>query len=172
MRSVLSRLGIGWQVALLAIVGVIGVLVMIGINWRGANQLARNDAVTDNVRQERAIETRIQIEMLQARRHEKDFLLRRDEKYAAMQRDATAAALHDAELLTARVADQSDLADLVRLMSADVTRYAAAFAAVVQNAKAVGLNENQGLLGALRSAVREVEEGLKSLRCRMRRLPC
>jgi methyl-accepting chemotaxis protein len=85
MRSVLSRFGIGWQVALLAIIGVVGVLVMIGINWWGANQLARNDAVTDNVRQERAIETRIQIEMLQARRHEKDFLLRRDEKYAAMQ---------------------------------------------------------------------------------------
>jgi methyl-accepting chemotaxis protein len=115
------------------------------------------------MRQARGIETRIQIELLQARRHEKDFLLRHDNKYAAMQRDATQAALRDIEDLAARAADQPDLADLVRGMSTDVNTYTMQFATVASRAKTVGLDENQGLLGTLREAVHDVEEKLKSV---------
>ena len=163
MPSLFSRCGIGWQINLLGLVGVIGVLAIIGIDWWGAGQVARSNFVANRARQERSIETRIQLEMLQARRHEKDFLLRHDERYVVLQHDATEAALHDSEVLATRVTDQPSLAELVRTMPVDVSRYATQFATVVQSAKSVGLNENQGLLGKLRNAVHDVEDKLKSV---------
>jgi methyl-accepting chemotaxis protein len=163
MHAVLSRCRIGCQIAILGMVGITGVLAVGGITWWGSNRLAHSEAVASSMRQARAIETGIQLELLQARRHEKDFLLRRDEKYAALQRDATEAAARDLDALAVRTVDQPEIAALVRQMTADVKLYATQFAAVVQRAKTVGLNENQGLLETLRSAVHDIEEKLKSV---------
>jgi hypothetical protein len=63
MRSLLPRCGIGWQINLLGLVGVIGVMAIVGIDWWGADQVERSDFVASSVRQERAIESRIQLEM-------------------------------------------------------------------------------------------------------------
>lgn len=129
----------------------------------GASELARSEATAANMRQEQAIESRIQFNLLQARRHEKDFLLRHDEQFAVLQGESTSAALHDIDSLAARVADQPDLATPVGQMKTDTTAYAAQFAAVLQRAKEVGLNENAGSQGTLRGAVHDVEEKLKSV---------
>jgi methyl-accepting chemotaxis protein len=92
MQAFLSRFRIGWQVALLGLIGVAGVLTIAGINQWGDARLARSDGFVDRVRQMHTAETRIQIELLQARRSEKDFLLRRDEASIEKQRAATDAA--------------------------------------------------------------------------------
>jgi len=77
MRGLLSRCRIGGQIALLGVVGLAGMLAVAGIDWWQAERLARTEAVADSMRQMQATETAIQIAMLQARRAEKDFLLRR-----------------------------------------------------------------------------------------------
>jgi methyl-accepting chemotaxis protein len=51
----------------------------------------------------------------------------------------------------------------VQAVQADTARYAAAFATLVQAARQVGLNENEGMLGALRTSVHDVEDRLKSV---------
>ncbi len=163
MRALLSNIRISRQIAILGLIGVVGLMAVAGINWWGAAQLSRIEATSASMRQEQAIETHVQMELLQARRHEKDFLLRHDEKYASMQVESTNAALHDIDSLAAQVADQSDLTAPVRQMKTDATVYATQFADVVQRAKEVGLNENAGLLGTLRGAVHDVEEKLKSV---------
>ena len=58
--------------------------------------------------------------------------------------------------------------DRVKALQADVARYAAAFANMVQQAQSVGLNESQGLLGALRGTVHDVEDEQMCIRDRRR----
>jgi methyl-accepting chemotaxis protein len=163
MSSVLSQIRIGRQIAILGLIGVLGLLAVAGINLWGSTRLAHSEAAATTMRQSQAIETRIQFDLLEARRHEKDFLLRHDAGYASMQVESINAALHDIDSLAAKVADNSDLAAPVRQMKADTTLYAAQFADVVQRAREVGLNENVGLLGKMRDAVHDVEEKLNSV---------
>ncbi len=166
MRAILSRLPIGWQVALLGLVGVAGVLAVAGLNWWGNGRLAQSDGFVDRVRQMQTAETRIQTELLQARRSEKDFLLRRDDTSVQKQQAATEAALRGLQSLAGMAADRPELEGAIRQVTTDLPQYANQFAAVVQRAKAVGLSENEGLLGALRSAVHDVEGKLKSVTAR------
>jgi methyl-accepting chemotaxis protein len=163
MRGLLSRCRIGGQIALLGVVGLAGMLTVAGIDWWGAGRLARSEAVADRMRQMQATETAVQVALLQARRSEKDFLLRHDAASVEKQGRATEAALRDSQALADRAADLPDLAEPLHKMTGDIPRYGAQFASVVQHAKAVGLTENDGLLGALRTAVHEVEDRLKSV---------
>ncbi|HEX3405249.1 MAG TPA: methyl-accepting chemotaxis protein [Acetobacteraceae bacterium] len=163
MGKVLSRVGITRQIGMLGLIGVIGLLAVAGIDWWQSSLLARSEAAAEIMRRAQAVESHVQMELLQARRHEKDFLLRHDEQYATQQHAATDAALHDLDALAVQVAGQANLVEPVRGMIADVNAYAAQFATVVARAKSVGLNEDEGLLGSLRKAVHDVEDKLKSV---------
>jgi len=160
MAAILSRCRIGCQIALLGLIGVFGVLAVAGINWWGAGQLARSETIAGYARQARTLETSIQISLLQARRQEKNFLMRRDEVSVASQDAATRAAVRDLDALLPLVADQPDLATAVRTMRADTDAYAARFANVVRQARVVGLKQDQGLQGALQTAAHAVESEL------------
>ncbi len=160
MPALLSRYRIGRQIALLGLIGVIGVLVVSGINLWGTTEIARIDAAATRARQGRTLETGIQISLLQARRQEENFLLRRDEASVTSQDAATRAVVRDLDALLALVADQPDLAAAVRTMRADTDAYAAKFASVVQQVRIVGLKPDQGLRGALQTAAHAVESEL------------
>jgi len=156
----LSRMRLGVQIGLIGMIGLIG---LVGIGAVTVVENARQDAITREMQETQArgdVATALSTDLLLARRHEKDFLLRRDNQYVAHHDEVMAKAEAHLAALRAQApdADQADLAHIASGLAA----YRAAFARTVEGHRAVGLSEKDGLLGALRDAVHAVEQRIKT----------
>ena len=110
---------------------------------------------------ERLLATDANAQMLQARRREKDFLLRFDLKYLGQVQQYTA----EVTDLLQQIAHQSEdpaRATMAKEAIVKVGQYEAAFKQVVDAYSNRGLSEKEGLRGALRDAVHKLEESLKT----------
>ncbi|MBI5095621.1 MAG: methyl-accepting chemotaxis protein [Candidatus Hydrogenedentes bacterium] len=100
--------------------------------------------------------------MLQCRRNEKDFLLRRDaqyrEKFDATVKGVTDEAKYVEDLATA--AGDSATADIAKAIISNASAYSQSFHDVASSWERRGLNENSGLQGEFRKAVHELESKL------------
>ncbi|MFY0659084.1 MAG: methyl-accepting chemotaxis protein [Shimia sp.] len=108
----------------------------------------------------------LKIEFLMARRNEKDFLLRLDEKYvgrhaATMERLRVHLTTLE-EVLPSVNTLEATAKNLPRLIEF-TDAYEASFAAVVNGNKRLGLNEGQGLRAQLGEAANTVNESLKDV---------
>jgi methyl-accepting chemotaxis protein len=156
MGRFLSRVSIKLQIGLIAVAGVIGLLALGGTYLVSSLSLARTQAVMD--RQLAAHDTlnEIDVGLLQGRRIEKDFLLRRQEQYLPRH----AKTLADVMAKMGSLESQLDTAELRTQLPAigdGIRAYAAQFVKVGAAQKTLGLTEADGLQGALRKAVHEVE---------------
>ena len=100
------------------------------------------------------------IQMLQARRNEKDFLLRSDEKYIGRHGKVIQQILtliDESEPYTSDDEERQWLASLSSLAKS----YQAGFIQLADNMKESGLTPKTGLRGTLRAAVHDVEEIVK-----------
>ncbi len=88
-------------------------------------------------------------EMLQLRRDEKDYLLRGDEKYVTAVREDLARLREDSQRLFG--ASES------RGVTAALAEYETAFNSYLQGERRIGMTEEQGLQGAMRDAVHQVD---------------
>ncbi|WP_435641579.1 CHASE3 domain-containing protein [Micavibrio aeruginosavorus] len=95
---------------------------------------------------------------LGARRAEKDFLLRMDEKYVARHEEIQQSVANGSKELQALIIKDAEITDQAKKFQAGFDDYSAQFDTVVTLQKDVGLNEKSGLLGDLRAAVHGVEE--------------
>ncbi len=100
--------------------------------------------------------------ILQARRREKDFLLRDDLNYVDKHAKAMTV-MDDAIDSMDRLAETPSQKKLARDLQAASNDYEKAFADLVARKVALGLTEKEGILGALRISVHDVEEQLKPL---------
>jgi CHASE3 domain sensor protein len=156
MDTFLQRLGLSQQIAFVGMLGVIGLIVVGGIYGLGnARQMTAQQRV-DRANESIDALDAIKIDLLEARRSEKDFLLRRKDEYADKQNAAVAAASKDLKILR-RLVDPQNQAAVDRAV-AQVGRYADQFSAVSKIAHTVGLDENSGLEGTLRGSVHGIEE--------------
>ncbi|MBY6068044.1 methyl-accepting chemotaxis protein [Leisingera aquaemixtae] len=108
----------------------------------------------------------IELEFLMARRAEKDFLLRRDEKYTARHAETMTrikAAYDSLRRKLPQVAELSGSARQLKDIGTSIDAYEASFAALAGSNKRLGLDENSGLEGQLRTAVKNAEGTLKTL---------
>lgn len=111
----------------------------------------------------------IQIHLLQARRAEKDFLLRKDEKYVAKHAKITS----ETSVLIDRVdgllqeqfpeAYSSELEGVFNTLETGFGAYTAKFAELNASVVKLGVDEESGLQGALRAAVQAAEADLTEL---------
>ncbi len=102
-------------------------------------------------------EHKISIGVLEARRSEKDFLLRHDMKYAEKHAEIIRSVDQELEKLTALSGDQT-LSDLTKQVHSKLTAYNTMFDEVVRVQTNDGLDHKHGLQGALRGAVHKMEE--------------
>ncbi|GIL41342.1 methyl-accepting chemotaxis protein [Roseiterribacter gracilis] len=158
MNNLLNRLALTKQIALIGVIGVFG-LVAIGAVYLVGN--AQQDAARKRLeRATLSLETLTgaQIDLLDTRRAEKDFLLRRREEYVTKHEKERANALSALVKLRTMLpaAQQATLDKAVT----EVNRYVEQFNAVVKNVRTVGLDENSGLQGTLRKAVHEIETSI------------
>lgn len=105
--------------------------------------------------------SQLEISFLQARRAEKDFLLRRDMKYVDRHADIMARVQQDLTTVAQLMVDLGQSQTDVEELRAALAIYTAGFEQLVASHNRLGLDENAGLQGRLRTAVKDVEASIK-----------
>ncbi len=101
----------------------------------------------------------IKIGILQARRREKDFLLRLDEKYVKKHKKVMVI-IHK-KMGELKKLEFKEEKTLMKKLDSRIKAYETGFKGMVRLLKDLGLNEELGLQGKLRNAVHDVEDRLK-----------
>ncbi|WP_295846670.1 HAMP domain-containing methyl-accepting chemotaxis protein [Tardiphaga sp.] len=137
-----------------------GAIYQIGSWSQDASRVAASEdrAISDLMKQ-------ISIKMLETRRAEKDFQLRRDESYSKRHSELTAGIDRDVEKLksTARASGFNSILEKAETVQRSFASYVKNFAGLVQADIKLGLNEKLGLTGSLRGAVHDIETRLKEI---------
>lgn len=163
MGALMTRCRIGCQIAMLGVVGVIGMLLVAGLDWWGNRQIDLSTARVAVARHANSLESRLQISMLQVRLHEKEFMLFKQENYVAEHADSMRSIDTTIAEFRTLVAKQPETLAKLEQVRVDMGRYAAAFATLVDTARAVGLTENQGMLDVVRANARDTESLLGTI---------
>jgi methyl-accepting chemotaxis protein len=160
MNTMLARFRIGTKVMMIAALALIG-FGAVGIALFATQSLERRvDGERSAALSQYMAVRDISEDFLNARRREKDFLLRRDaasiEKHAAVSKRIE----EDFAALSA-IASEDRKPDLTKLH--DIYKgYDARFSEIATDMTAMGLTPETGLLGVLRGAVHSIEDALKS----------
>jgi methyl-accepting chemotaxis protein len=157
----LGNLRVGAKLGLLGGLAVVGFLFVCGVLVYQDSELssARELRQTADKRADNLAD--FALELLQARRHEKDFLLRRTA--ASVDAHATTMAKIQKTLAEIRVGAAPELAEEYRKIEAGLAAYNEAFAVLVRTVREIGVTENDGLQGRMRTAVRAAEAELLKL---------
>jgi methyl-accepting chemotaxis protein len=153
------------KIMAIGVVGLLGLLAFGAIYQAGNWSQETSRAIARNARAIADLNKQLRIDMLEARRNEKNFQQRRDESYAKLHADLVVAVDRDFEQL--QMLTQSSGLNLLsgKIQSArdDFRSYAKYFAALVSAEIKLGLNETLGLSGSLRGAVHDIEARLKEV---------
>ncbi|MEO5337356.1 MAG: methyl-accepting chemotaxis protein [Magnetospirillum sp. WYHS-4] len=156
----MKKLAVGLQIALIGVIALVG-FVLVGIIYGTSNaKLERVRQAQQTAMESLHLGETIKYNFLNARRNEKDFLIRLDEKYAAAHGktgDLVAASL---DKLRGHH-DEVDVLKLVDQVKAGYQDYSKQFGIVVAMWKEAGLGDKDGLRGRLRDSVHQVETKLK-----------
>ncbi|HBU97732.1 MAG TPA: methyl-accepting chemotaxis protein, partial [Thalassospira lucentensis] len=155
----LSRMRLIYQISLIGLSALTIFVIVGGVLFVADAQRQSAENSADSALQDRLLVDDIAKEFLNARRREKDFLLRLDEKYVTDHAE-TVAAVHDGlEQLSANpklAPFETEIGSILTSFDA----YADKFSKIVNLQRDIGLTEEGGLLGSLRSSVHDVEEAL------------
>lgn len=116
---------------------------------QATNEQSRVNAITHDI-------SFIEISVLQARRNEKDFFMRKDKKYTVKHQANMEDIRRDIKHLRQNMADDDSL-ELIDNIERFAQEYQQGFNRVVALQTSLGLNEKLGLLGKLRSSVHDAE---------------
>ncbi|MBL3610157.1 methyl-accepting chemotaxis protein [Rhodovulum sulfidophilum] len=139
--------------------------IMVGIILLFLQGDRMRDSFDEDVRRfEELVQTldELEISFLKARRAEKDFLLRQD--VGNIDRHAEAMTLLNERSAHARILARDTGGEVTGLLDGVdrlIKAYATGFASLVESHRLLGFNEDDGLQGALRAAVHEIEMVLK-----------
>ena len=153
------------KVMAIGIVGLTGLLAFAAIYQAGSWSQDASRTVAKTAQGIADLNKQLSIEMLEARRNEKNFQQRRNETYAKAHAELVVKIDRDFDRLEdmTGAANLGALTDKVKLAHDGFKKYAADFAGLVSAELKLGLNETLGLSGALRSAVHDIETKLKEI---------
>jgi methyl-accepting chemotaxis protein len=153
------------KITAIGVVGVIGVVLIGGIHLYGENAMAVYRDAAENARTIAELNSKIEVQLLEARRAEKDFLLRNDARKADGQIEIAKSVAADIDTLRSKVAGvgKPELARQIEGMSASLRKYQTHFTAVVEQKRQLGLDEKSGLEGRLRASVHDIESRVEQL---------
>ncbi|WP_119422541.1 methyl-accepting chemotaxis protein [Desertibaculum subflavum] len=161
LEQALARFSLKYQIGLIGAAALIGFLAVGGFYVAAQQTTARIQAETDRIDSANGEMSKVELLMLEARRAEKDFLLRRDTKYVGRHGEVMRRADTHLGNLAGLINDAEERA-LVEEARKLATQYAAQFATVVAAETRNGLNEKEGLQGAARASVHAAETSLKA----------
>ncbi|WP_246878845.1 HAMP domain-containing methyl-accepting chemotaxis protein [Thalassospira sp. ER-Se-21-Dark] len=149
-----------YQISLIGGVALLIFIVVGAVQFIAEQQRRAAEEVAESALENKLVADAVSREFLNARRREKDFLLRMDEKYVSEHASVVEnvnAGLEQLEQAPELNAFDAQLQEIVTAFA----NYDAKFSVVVGLQREIGLNEEEGLLGRLRSSVHNVEEALK-----------
>ncbi|MBX9464946.1 MAG: methyl-accepting chemotaxis protein [Aquamicrobium sp.] len=152
---------ISHRIALIALVGVFGVLAVAGLLVYQRSLVSQIDATAGRANQAAAVTSELQIGFLQLRRNEKDFFLRRDERYVethAAQSQEVARSLEAIEAIIAG-SQQRDVPS-EGVLTQGFQRYIEVFGEAVEVTRRLGISAEKGLQSELRAATGFLSEQL------------
>jgi methyl-accepting chemotaxis protein len=147
------------KITAIGVIGVIGVVLIGGIHLYGERAMGVYRDAAEDARTVFELNSAIAVELLEARRAEKDFLLRSDVAKAQRQGEIGRQVALDIEKLRGRIAalGKPELAARIDAMNASLKTYQTHFGAVVEERQRLGLDEKSGLEGRLRASVHDIE---------------
>src|SRR4051794_15402007 len=153
------------KITAIGIIGVAGAVLTGGIHVYGESATAVYREAAENARGIFELSNRIQIDLLESRRAEKDFLLRNEVKKIDVQIETSKSANGIIEALHGKLIanGKPDLAAKVDEINAGLKQYQALFSTVVEGKRKLGLDEKSGLEGQLRKSVHEIEAQVNQL---------
>lgn len=145
-----------------AVVSIVGILVAVEILYTLEHAQKREQETISELRHELSDLDSV---LLQARRTEKDFILRLDAKYIEKHATIMEKAHHDLHLITetGTALDMLDEISGVEAANQVLLNYEAAFARLVALKSTLGLSPDQGLEGELRKNVHSAESMINEL---------
>jgi len=153
------------KVMAIGIVGLTGLLAFGAIYQVGSWSQDASRTIANSAREISDLNKQLSIEMLEARRNEKNFQQRRNETYAKSHSELVVKIDRDFSRLEELTiaAGLGALQEKVKLAHESFRKYAADFVNLVRAEIKLGLNETLGLSGALRAAVHDIETKLKEI---------
>ena len=156
----LSKFRLIYQISLIGAIALV-VFAFVAIGQFVSNQSRQKaEQAAQVATADRQMIGEVSLEFLNARRREKDFLLRRDEEYVDLHGTTVSRVLDGLNYLRARSEMSADYA-VIEQISDLFQNYATAFGDVVALQRDIGLDEKSGLMGKLRASVHAVESDLK-----------
>src|ERR1700681_2732890 len=151
------------KIMAIGMVGLFGLLGFGAIYQIGSWSQEASRAIAGNARAISELNKQLSIEMLEARRAEKDFQLRRNPSYS--KRHAELSVVIDRDFAQLKIVVQSsginDISAKISVAHDGFKSYLKDFGALAQAEVKLGLNETLGLSGSLRTAVHDIEGKLK-----------
>ena len=149
----------------IGIVGLLGLVVFGAIYLVGNASQEGSRKIAEDARNISVLNDKLGRDLLDARRAEKDFLLRHDEASSKHHASLTAALVREIDQLAASVRSGglAELVSKVEALAKGFGDYQKQFASLEQNETRLGLNEKLGLSGTLRASVHEIEAKLKEV---------
>jgi len=143
------------KIAAIGGVGLLGVALVGGIYFVETHIQTKYLLASDHSSTMATLNDGLATKMLEARRAEKDFLLRNDVKYADRVRELGEQVESDFEKLGKQSEDAglSDLSTQIETARAGFKTYVRHFMTIADAKRRLGLDENSGLEGALRGSV-------------------
>ena len=155
----LSRMRLIYQISLIGLAALTIFVVVAGVLFVADAQRQSAEEAAESALQDRLLVDSIAKEFLNARRREKDFLLRLEEQFA----EDHAETVEDVRSGLQKLADAPTMAQFDAEIDAIMNSfgaYADKFVAIANLQREIGLSEKDGLLGSLRASVHNVEEEL------------
>lgn len=153
------------KVMAIGLFGLVGLVAFGAIYEIGSLSQDASRDVANRARAIADLNKQLSIEMLEARRNEKNFQQRRNESYAKAHAELIGPINRDFDeverLMSA--ADMGALSDKTEQAQEGFKRYTVDFTALVAAETRLGLNETLGLSGSLRAAVHDIEAKLKEV---------
>jgi methyl-accepting chemotaxis protein len=165
MLQFFSTIRLSHKIVAIGAVGVLGLGAVAAIYFTGNAAQEEHRRTADAARTISRLSDQSALALLDARRAEKDFLLRNDEKYVTRHGEVVRVAAERLDALAKSVA-AANLPDIARRLAAvreGVATYVKNFAALAGARRRQGLDENSGLQGALRTSVHDIEGKLAAV---------
>jgi methyl-accepting chemotaxis protein len=150
------------KIMAIGVIGLAGLLAFGAIYQIGGWSQDASRTIADGARAISDLNSHLSADMLEARRTEKDFQLRREQSYSKHHAELSAAIGRDLQQLKslARSSGFNEISDKVEIAEKGFGSYVKEFVALEQAEVGLGLNETLGLSGSLRTAVHDIEAKL------------
>jgi methyl-accepting chemotaxis protein len=156
------NINVGRRIMAVGAVGVFGLILVGALYFYGSWVQDGFRAASDDAERIAGAALRLRVDFLDARRLEKDFLLRRELDYVTRHNEVSKAIELNLSMLqdSARSLGQTELVRQIASIIEVFGSYERHLASIVSAQKELGLNESSGLEGALRASIEAIEKKL------------